>query len=52
MIFKTENFKYLTSLPQVVLQDIKKNPFRGLIGMQKTIEVHLPHYEIPQPSPH
>ena len=31
---------------------ISKNPSRGLIGMQKTIEIHLPHYEIPQPSLH
>ena len=31
---------------------ISKNTLRWLIGMQKTIEIHLPHYEIPQPSPH
>ena len=30
----------------------KKKPLRGLIGMQKTIEIHLPHYEIPQLLPH
>ena len=30
---KTENVKFLTSLPQVVLQDVK-NPLRGLIRMQ------------------
>ena len=28
---------------------IWKNPLRGLIGMQKTMETHLPHYEISQP---
>ena len=27
---------------------IQKNPLRGLIGMQKTIEIYLPHYEFPQ----
>ena len=48
---KTENVKFLTSTPQDVLQGIK-NPLRWLIGMQKSIEIHLPHYEIPQPSPH
>ena len=37
--------------PQVVLQDVK-NPLRGLIRMQKSIEIHLPYYEIPQLSPH
>ena len=31
---------------------ISRNPLRGLIRMQKSIKVHLPHYEIPQPSPH
>ena len=49
---KTEYFKFLTSPPQVVAQDIKKDHLRGLIGMQKTIEIHLPHYEIPQLLPH
>jgi len=48
---ETENVKFLTSSPQVVLQDIK-NPLRGLIGMEKIIEIHLPHNEIPQLSPH
>ena len=38
--------------PQIVLQDIKKNPLKGLIGMQNTIEIYLPHYDIPQLSPH
>ena len=36
--------------PQVVLQYIK-NPWRGFIRVQKRIEYHLPHYQIPQPSP-
>ena len=31
---------------------ISKNPLVGLITMQKAIEIHLPHYKIPQPSPH
>ena len=29
----------------------KKNPLKGLIGMQKTMQIHQPHHEIPQPSP-
>ena len=37
-------------LPQVVLQYIKK-ALRRFIGVQKQIEFHLPHHEIPQPSP-
>ena len=45
---KIENVKILTSQPQVFFQDIK-NPLRGLIGMQKPVEFHLPHYEILQP---
>ena len=31
---------------------VSKNPSKGLIRMQKTIEIHLPHYKIPQQSPH
>ena len=27
---------------------MSKNPLRGLNGMQKTIEIQLPHYEFPQ----
>ena len=50
MTLKTEKVKLLTSPPQVVLQDIK-NPLRGLIGMQKTIEIFLPYYEIRQLAP-
>ena len=48
---KTKNVNFLTSLPQVVFKDIK-NPLRGLMEMKKTIEIHLHHYESPQPSPH
>ena len=51
LTLKTENVKILTILPQIFLQDIK-NPLRGLIGTQKPIEFHLPHYKIPQSSPH
>ena len=40
--FQIRKFSFKTS----------KNPLKGLIGMQKAIEFHLPHYEIPQPSPH
>ena len=31
---------------------ISKNPLRMFIWMQKSIEFHLPHYEIPQLSSH
>ena len=31
---------------------IYKDPLKGLIRMQKIIETRLPHYEMPQPSPH
>ena len=48
---QTENVKFLTSLPQLALQDTK-NPSKWLIGMQKTIDIHLSHYKIPQLSSH
>ena len=58
MIFGPKKFtlkfgkvKFLTSLPQIVLHVIKKS-FEGTIWMEKTIEIHLPRYEIAQPSPH
>ena len=41
---KTENVKFLTSPPQVVLQDIKES-FEGAQSNAKTIEIQLPHYE-------
>ena len=28
-----------------------KNPLRGFIWVQKNIGIHLPYYEMPQPSP-
>ena len=31
--------------------NISKNLLRGFIMEQKHIEFHMPHYEIPQPSP-
>ena len=31
---------------------VSKNPLRMFIWMQKSIELHLPHYEIPQLSSH
>ena len=48
--FKTEHFKFLSSPPQVFLKDIK-NHLRGLIGLQKTTEIHLLYFEVPQLSP-
>ena len=30
----------------------KKILWRGSLGCKKTIEIHLPHYKIPQQSPH
>ena len=51
MALKPQEIKFLASPPQVVLQGIK-SPLWGLMGMQKTLEIHLPQYEIPQPSPH
>ena len=47
---KTENIKFLTTLPRVVLQDTKYL-LGGLIWLQKTIEINLPQYKIPQLSP-
>ena len=41
----------MIALPQVFLKDIKKS-FEGAHWDAKTIEIHLPHYEIPQLSPH
>ena len=32
--------------------NISKNPLKGVIRMRKTIEILLPHYKIPQQSPH
>ena len=49
--FKTENVQFLTSQLWVVLHDVKKS-FEGAHLDVKTIEIHLPHYEIPQLSPH
>ena len=47
MTLKTENIKFLTSPPQVVLQDIKTS-FKGANWDAKTIEIHLPYYGIPK----
>ena len=47
MTLKTKNIPFLIALNQVNLQDIKKS-FRKLTWMKKSIEVHLPHHEIPQ----
>ena len=43
----------MIALPQVFLQDIKKS-FEGAHWDAKNYcpEIHLPHYEIPQPLPH
>ena len=49
LTLKTENVKILTTLTRVVSQGIKKS-FEEVNWDTKSIEIHLPHYEIPQPS--
>ena len=45
--YKTENSKFLTALNQVFYK-VSKNSLRKHIWMQKSIEFHLPHFEIRQ----
>ena len=51
MVYLVKCVQFLTAFNQTDLQDIKKS-FEDVHLDVKSIEFHLPHYEIPQQSSH